>query len=94
LTIALRHVVRKQHDNGEGITFPVPDAVDRISFRRQGLPTDTLELMRLIKEVFARREEAFELEEVYLDFVRAHGNVLLDPKEPWPHCYVHTRFPT
>jgi len=33
LTIALRHVVRKQYDNGERITFSVPDAVARISLR-------------------------------------------------------------
>lgn len=31
MTVALRHIIRRMHENGDKITFPIPDAVDRIS---------------------------------------------------------------
>jgi len=97
LTVPLRRsldVIRKLHGNGDTVTFPIPDAVDRITLKIHNLPNEPGQLLRLIDEVFERRNEDFDLNEVYNDFVRAHGRVLLDIKESWPHCYVHTKFPT
>ena len=34
LTVALRHVIRKLHVDGDRITFPIPDAVDRIMLKK------------------------------------------------------------
>lgn len=91
LSTALRHLVRRLHEGGRSISFPIPEAADRISLRCGGLPTDPGELLGLVLQVFARREEPFDLDSVYSDYVRFYGRVVFDSKQPWPHCYIVVR---
>lgn len=93
LTVALRHIVRSLHPKGETITFSSPGAVDRLDLRSINLPTEPGELLSLVKQVFVRRNEKLELEEVYRDFVKSHGRVAFDSKREWPHSHVHTHHP-
>jgi len=93
LVVALRHLVRNLQDEGERITFPIPNAVDRITLKRNNIPTDPGELLLLVDEVFERRAEYLDLNEVHRDFVKAHGRAVLDLRESWPRCYAHTRHP-
>ncbi|CAG9825820.1 unnamed protein product [Phaedon cochleariae] len=65
LTTALRHYVRNKHIKGNKITFLVPGAVDRIQLKCHNIPTDVTELERLLKQVFDRRNEVLDLEELY-----------------------------
>ncbi|CAH1224443.1 unnamed protein product [Diabrotica balteata] len=78
LVAALRHVVRRLHPRGDKITFPVPDAVDRIQLRCSNIPSDANELLFLLKQVFSRRGEVFDLEELYCDFVKTYGRITTD----------------
>lgn len=93
LTTALRHVVRRLHEDGEWITFSTQSAVDRISLKRNNLPTEPKGFLVLEDEIFEHRREDRNFNEVYKGFVKAHGRVVFDSKEPRPHCYVHTGFP-
>lgn len=88
---ALRHLVRKVHENGEKITFPIPDAVDRMDLRTKNLPTETTELKRLMEAAYNRRGETFDIDEVYKDFVLSYGRIAFDASQAFPHCYVHIR---
>lgn len=93
LIIALRHLVRTQHPKGKMITFPVPEAVDRIQLKCANLPTNPPELQSLIDEVFRRREETYDLEELYNQHVMAYGRITIDYTVKWPMSHVHTRHP-
>lgn len=93
LTTALRHVTRKLHAKGERVTFPSPEAVDRIQLKSHGLPTESGELLTLLKEAFKRRDEILDLEQVYKDFVKTHGRITVDIAQTWPHSHLHTRHP-
>ena len=93
LTMALRHLVRHKHEKGETVTFPQIEAVDRIVLRSKNLPTDPNDLLELVKRVFKRREENFDVGEVYSQFVKAHGRTSFDPRQSWPQCYIHTYNP-
>ena len=93
LTMALRHIIRRTHQNGETVVFPQIDAVDRIALRTHNLPSDPMELLNLVNQVFERRNELINLEEVYKQFVRAHGRTTFDYNQKWPQCYVFTHNP-
>lgn len=93
LTTALRHLVRVGHANGDKITFPVMEAVDRIHLKSMNLPTAHGELLTLVHEVFCRRGEVFDIEEIYKQAVKAHGRIAYDFTKPWPECSVHTYHP-
>jgi hypothetical protein len=92
LTVALRHLVRHRDVRGASIAFPTPRAVDRITLKAAALPTDKGVLEALVQRVFERRGEVLDLEEVYEDFVRAHGRLLTDLGKPWPESYKLVRF--
>nr|CAD7454086.1 unnamed protein product [Timema tahoe] len=72
LHMALSHVVRLGHEKGDSITFPSPESLDRIQLRSMNLPTDVDSLRGLIEKVFKRREETFNMENTYRQFVTAH----------------------
>lgn len=93
LTTALRHLVRVGHKEGGRITFPVMEAVDRIHLKSLNLPTSFGELLRLIHEVFHRRGEVFDIEEIYKQAVRAYGKMAFEPTKSYPDCYIHTFMP-
>uniref|UniRef100_A0A6P7GZU5 Uncharacterized protein LOC114348521 n=1 Tax=Diabrotica virgifera virgifera TaxID=50390 RepID=A0A6P7GZU5_DIAVI len=93
LVAALRHIVRKLHQRGDKITFPVPDAVDRIQLKCLNIPTNADELLPLLKQVFSRRGEVFDLEELYSDFVKTYGRIATDYTQKWPMSQIHTRHP-
>lgn len=93
LTAALRQTVRSKHPKGTGITFPCPEAVDRMLLKSNGLPTDSDELLELVQHAFARRDENFNLEDVYKDLVKTHGRIAFDHTQKWPHSAIHTRHP-
>lgn len=93
LITALRHLIRKTHPNGDRITFPVPEAVDRIQLGKVGVPTDPAELHELLKTVFKRRKETLNIEELYNDFVKTHGRLAFDMSKKWPESHIHTRHP-
>lgn len=93
LTTALRHIVRKKTEKGKNITFPTIEAVDRIQLRSYNLPTDPELLLQLTSKVFKRRGETLDLEEVYQQFVVAHGRITIDPREKWPSSHIHTHHP-
>ena len=93
LTIALRHIVRRTHQYGDAVVFPQINAVDRITLRAHNLPTDPKQLHDLVKQVYMRRKEPLNLEEVYKEFVKAHGRIIFDPNQNWPQCYVYTHNP-
>lgn len=93
LIMALRHIVRKTHPNGNKITFPVPDAVDRLQLKCQCLPTEETELLDLLKQVYKRRDEELDINEVYRDFVMTHGRITVDFTQKWPNSHLHTRHP-
>lgn len=93
LIIALRHYTRITHPKGNTITFPVPEAFDRIQLKCANLPTDVEELGELMKKVFHRRDEKLDIEELYNDFVKTHGRITFDHTQKWPHSQIHTRHP-
>lgn len=93
LTTALRHIIRKKHEKGKNITFPTIEAVDRIQLRSQNLPTDPDNLLQLTTKVFERRGESFDLEDIYQQFVVAHGRIALNAREKWPDSHIHTHHP-
>lgn len=78
LITALRHLVRKVHPNGSRITFPVPEAEDRIQVKRVNVPTDPVELQKLLETVFKRRRETLNMNELNNDFVKTHGRLTFD----------------
>lgn len=93
LAAALRHVVRTRHPKGEKITFPTPDALDRMQLLTAGLPAEPEELEDLVRQAFKRRGDNWDMEETYRDFVRAHGRIAFDPALKWPASHPHVRFP-
>nr|CAD7195772.1 unnamed protein product [Timema douglasi] len=93
LHMALRHVVRLGHEKGDSITFPSPKSLDRIQLRSMNLPTDVDSLRGLIDKVFKKREETFDMENTYRQFVTAHGRKTFNPSLAWPACYAHTYYP-
>lgn len=52
LTAALKRLVRKLHDDGGRIKFPVPDAVDEITLKRHDPTIDPKDLIELVDQVF------------------------------------------
>lgn len=88
---SLRHLVRSLHEGGRQIAFQTPEAVDRIQLRSINLPTDPEELLGLVLQVFARRQEPFDLDGVYADFVRSCGRTVFDSRQQWPQCYTVVR---
>lgn len=93
LTTALRQLVRHRHPKGKQITFPTPEAVDRIQLRANNLPTDIDKLEDLIHKTFIRREETLDIEQLYKDFVMTHGRLTYDMTKKWPESHIHTRHP-
>lgn len=93
LITALRHIVRKTHPNGNRVTFPVPEAVDRLQLKCNCLPTNETELLDLLKQVYKRRDESLDIDEVYKDFVMTHGRITIDYTQKWPNSHLHTRHP-
>jgi len=93
LTAAMRIIVRNIHPHGKAITFPIIEEVDRINLRANGITTDPKDLLELIDRVFERREEDFQLNNVYRQFVMAYGRIAFNPAEKFPACYVYTRQP-
>lgn len=93
LTIALRHIVRNIHPKGRTITFPSLEAVDRIQLKSNNLPTDAYQLKSLVDQVFERREEVYDIEEIYQQFAMNHGRITIDPKQSWPNCQLYTKHP-
>ena len=93
LTMALRHLVRYNHEKGKTITFPQIETVDRIVLKTKNLPTNPIDLLELVKRVFERRGEILNMEEVYAQCVKTHGRTTFDPRQNWPQCYVHTFSP-
>lgn len=93
LTMALRHLVRNMHPNGNKITFPTLAEVDRIQLRCINLPTDPDTLKSLIDQVYDRRGETYDLESIYRQFVMTYGRIVIDPKQNWPNSHIHTRHP-
>ena len=76
LTVALRHITRTNHEKGINVSFPQIEAIDRITLKSNNLPTKPEDLLLLIKKVFARREEKLDLQQIYKQFVRAHGRIV------------------
>ncbi|KAG5870368.1 hypothetical protein JTB14_016135 [Gonioctena quinquepunctata] len=93
LITALRHYVRHKHTKGDKVTFPVPGAVDRIQLKCYNIPTEVDELEGLLKQVFSRRNEVLDLEELYRDFALTHGRIAFDHTKSWPLCHIHLRSP-
>ena len=93
LTTALRHLVRFLHKKGDSITFTQIDMVDKIILKTKNLPTDTNKLFQLVSRVFTRRGESLDVQEIYEQFVRAHGRIAFDPSQKWPLCYIHSFHP-
>ena len=93
LLVAVRHIIRNNHEKGSTISFPQIEAVDRIHLKSNNLPTEPKEILNLVKKVFARRQEILNLDQIYEQFVRAHGRTIVDFKQPWPACNVHTHQP-
>ena len=93
LTTALRHLVRHRHTKGTLITFPTPEAVDRIQLRANNLPTDIDKLEDLLHKTFIRREETLDIKKLYKDFVMTHGRLTYDMTKKWPESHIHTRHP-
>jgi len=93
LVAALRTIVRNIHSNGKSITFPVIDEVDRIHLRANGITSDPQELWKLVIRVFQRRDECFQLNNVYRQFVMAYGRVIFEPTLKFPACFIHLRNP-
>lgn len=93
LTAALRQLIRTLHPKGDTVTFPCPEAVDRIHLKSNGLPTKSAELHELLKLAFERRGEVLNLEKTYSDFAKTHGRIAFDPTQKWPQSAVHTRHP-
>lgn len=92
LITALRHLVRTLHEGGKQIAFPTPEAVDRIQLKCSNIPTCPEELLSLVLRVFARRQEPFDLDGIYKDFVKSHGRLVFDSRQQWPQCYAVVRY--
>jgi hypothetical protein len=90
LSIALRQITRHLHPKGETISYPTPDAHDQMQLKRANLPVDPEEVERLLMKAYARRELSLDKERLYRDHVRAHGRTIMDPKQPFPGCYIKT----
>lgn len=88
---ALRLIVRQQHPSGNRVLFPVPEILDRLQLRCDCLPTEAGELRAIVEKVLSRRDEQFDLEAVYQDFVKSHGRCAFEPSKPWPECYAVVR---
>jgi len=93
LVAAFRIVVRNIHPNGKTITFPIIEEVDRINLRANGITTDPKNLLDLIDKVFERRDESFQLNSIYRQFVMAYGRIIFNPVEKFPACCIHLRQP-
>ena len=91
LTAALRLVVRHLHPTEKTITFPILEEVDRINLRASGITTNPQELLELLDRVFERRQESFQLKNVYRQFVMARA--IYDPRLKFPECYVYIKHP-
>ena len=81
------------HPNGKNITFPTIEEVDKINLRSNGITSDPKDLLDLIDQIFSRREETFQLNNVYRQFVMVYGRITFNPAEKFPACYVYTRQP-
>lgn len=55
LAIALRHLVRTLHECGTKISFPSPEAQNRLALRLIGLLSIPKELLELVRQPFRRR---------------------------------------
>lgn len=93
LTTALKHLVRHLHPKGETITFPTLEEVDKITLKSSNLPTNPIDLKKLVDQVFDRRDEQYDLETTYKQFAKIHGRITYDPKQSWPGCQIHSRHP-
>ena len=93
LLVALRHIIRLNHERGTTISFPQIEAIDRITLKSKNLPTDADNLLTLVNKIFTRRQEKLNLEQIYQQFVRAHGRTIFDFKQQWPACNIHTHQP-
>ncbi|KAG5870360.1 hypothetical protein JTB14_016127 [Gonioctena quinquepunctata] len=54
------------------------------SVKVYNIPTDVDELEGLLKQVFSRRNEVLDLEELYRDFAITHGRIAFDHTKSWP----------
>ena len=90
LNTALRHLIRTINEKGESITFPQVGAVDKIYLKSKNLPTEPNKLKQLVIRIFKRRDEDLDFNEIYSQFVKAHGRIVFDPRQNWPKCYVHS----
>lgn len=93
LTIALRHLTRKLHSKGDEITFPQPEAFDRMQLKAVNLPSDPQELLILTKMAFGRRGEVLCIDELYRQLVKTHGRAAFNPRMEWPNSHCHTYLP-
>lgn len=49
LTSGLRQLIKSIHPKGDTITFPCPEAVDRMHLKNNGLPTESTEVNELLR---------------------------------------------
>lgn len=94
LNTALRLVTRALHPQGQTICFPQSEQTDRMILKTDNLPTDGTKLCDLLRKVFTRRGEVFDIDKTWRDFVKAYGRVYYE----WTNIakgkdeYVYTRY--
>lgn len=90
LDMALRHITRNLHPNGESICYKMSEDHDIMQLLCVNLPDDPEELLTLVERAYARRGRTLNRERVYRNHVRANGRVALDIKKQFPDCYYKT----
>lgn len=94
LNTALRLVTRTLHPQGQTICFPQSEQTDRMILKTDNLPTDGTKLCDLLRKVFTRRGEVFDIDKTWRDFAKAYGRVYFE----WSNiakgkdAYVYTRY--
>nr|CAD7608000.1 unnamed protein product [Timema genevievae] len=89
----MRHVIRTVHEKGSSVAFATPVALDRIQLKAMNLPMEVGQLLERIHQVFKRRDEKIDVEELYRNFVKVNGRIAFDSKKACPKCYDFTYNP-
>lgn len=94
LNTALRLVTRLMHPEGDAICFPQSEQTDRMTLKTDNLPTDGAKLCDLLRKVFTRRGEVFDIDKTWRDFTKAYGRVYFDWHQKGKDSLVYTRYPS
>jgi len=93
LTAPFRLMVKNMHHNVKNITFIIIEEINKIHLKANGITTDPQDLLNLIDKIFERREEPFQLNNIYRQFVMAYGRIAFNTAENYLACYDQTRQP-